>query len=173
MFSVGDKVIYGSMGVCTVVDIAVPDLPGAHQTCYVLEPRYVANSKVYAPVGQSAVCMRVLLTPEEAQSLIDSLPGIGAFPAGGERQALYNTCRSAIKSADSHLLAKLIKTLYEKKERAAGQRKLLPSTEKAYFDTAEKMLYGELAVVLGIPMDEVGGYIEERLGRPAAQAAVS
>lgn len=172
-FEIGDQIIYGSMGVCTVVDIAVPDLPGATRECYVLKPHYVANSKVYAPVEENPVKMRSLLTPEEVQSLIDDLPQIQAFPANKEKQELYNTYRSVIRSADSFLLAKLLKTLHEKKKRVVAQRKVIPSAEKEYFDTAEKMLYGEIAVALQMPIEEVEDYIVDRLGPEYTEFAVS
>lgn len=163
MFSVGDQIIYGSMGVCTVIDIGVPDMQGVCCECYVLKPHYVANSKVYAPVENNPVKMRPLLTPSEAQSLIDSIPEIKPFPANTERQALCDIYHNAIRSADSFELAKLLKTLHEKKGRLSQQRKVVPSAEKEYFDTAERMLHGEMAVTLQIPIDDVGEYIADRL----------
>lgn len=171
MFSVGDKVIYGTMGVCTVEDIAKPDLPGGGaRECYVLRPHFVANSRVYAPVEANPVKMRPLLSPEQAQSLIDSMPGIQALSAGKEKQEFYNTCRSTIKSTDSTMIARLLKTLYQKKQQVLQQKKLVPSAEKEYFDTAERMLFGEISVVLGMPVEHVGDYITARLepGRRAA-----
>ncbi len=163
MFSVGDKVIYGNMGVCTVTDIAVPDLPGATKECYVLKPHYVANSTVYAPVGQSRVRIRALLTQREAEKLIDSLPELEGFAACGERQALQDTCRNALKSADSLLLAKLLKTLYDKRRQVLQQGKTVSSTEKEYFATAEQLLFGEMAIALGLSVGEVGTCIMSRL----------
>lgn len=164
MFSVGDKIIYGGMGVCTVKDICVPDIPGAERLCYILEPHHVSNSKVYAPVKDNPVKIRSLLTQEEAHSLIDSLPMLSPFPAGIDKQEMHNICRTAIKTADSHVLAKLLKTLYEKKQRILQQRKIVPISEKEYFETAEKMLFGEFSVVLSIPVDTVQSYITSRLG---------
>lgn len=163
MFSVGDTIIYGSMGVCTVEDIRVPSMPGADRRCYVLRPHYVSGSTVYAPIEGNPVRMRALLSAKEARALVDSLPQIPAFPESKERQELYDTCRAAIKSADSFILAKLLKTLHEKKRRLAAQRKLIPSTEKEYFETAEKMLHGEIATALEMPITEVEGYIAQRL----------
>lgn len=175
MFAVGEKIVYGGMGVCTVTDIGVPDLPGAARTCYVLKPDYVANARVYAPVAENPVQMRLLLTKEEAEKLVDSLPQITAFPAGQEKQELHNTCKSVIKSADSFLLAKLVKTLYEKKKALVAQKKNMASAEKDYFDTAERLLHGELASALGLDIDQVQDYIARRLEQTDAGmwAAVS
>lgn len=174
MFSVGDTIMYGSMGVCTVEGIGVPDLPGATRECYILKPHYVANSKVYAPVQGNPVSMRALLTRAQAQTLIDELPDLQPFPPCSERQEMHNVCRGAIKSADSYMLARLVKTLYEKRLRVQQQKKIVPTAEKEYFDTAEKMLYGEIAVALQMPIDGVERYIFTRLeAMDAPVAAVS
>lgn len=171
MFSVGDQIIYGSMGVCRVTGIGLPDMPGAEQKCYVLEPAYVANSRVYAPVENNPVKMRRLLTRQEAAALIESLPDIKPFPPGREKQELYSTYRSAIKSANSLELARLLKTLYEKKRQLAPQNKNIPVAEKEYLDTAVKVLHGEIAIVLDIPLEEVEEYIQGRLQKGEGGAA--
>lgn len=173
MFSVGDKVMYGSTGVCTIIDICVPDLPGTPRECYILKPQYVPNSKIYAPVENNPTNIRPLLTPSQAQSLIDNLDELAPFPADMDKQEMHETCRSAVKSADCSILARLLKTLYEKRVRLSEQRKTIPIAEKEYFDTAEKMLHGEFATVLQIPIDEVDGYIADRLGRDYGTAQVS
>lgn len=172
MFSVGDRIVYGSMGVCTVTDIGLPDVPGATRECYVLRPHYVANSKVYAPIEDNPVRMRALLTARQAEELVESLPGIPTFPKGDNRQELYETCKAAIRSADSFLLAKLVKTLHENRRRLVEMKKTVPSTEKEYHDTAEKMLHGEIAAALDIPLGEVEEYISAR-ARPARKAVAA
>ncbi|MGD9559869.1 MAG: CarD family transcriptional regulator [Oscillospiraceae bacterium] len=164
MFCIGDKIVYGSMGVCTVVDVGVPDLPDALHMCYTLKPDYVANSKVYAPIENNPVSMRALLSPKEAQSLIDSMPQIEPFPPGEEKQQLLNTYRSAIRSADIFILARLLKTLHAKRQLLIQQKKMLSSVEKEYFGAAEKMFFGELAATLKIAVDAVPDYIAARIG---------
>lgn len=163
-FSVGDLIVYGSMGVCTVEKIGVPEISGATRECYILRPMYVANSRVYAPIEDNPVNMRLVLTPTQAHTLIDSLPKINEFPFGKEKQELYDTCRQTIKSADSHALARLVKTLRLKKEQTLKLKKVVPSVEKEYSDTAEKIFYGEIAAALEMPIENVEDYIYTRLG---------
>lgn len=163
MFSIGDQVYYGSTGVCTVVDIAAPDMGDNPRMCYVLKPHYVSNSKVYAPVDNNPVAIRPLISSQQACQLIDSMPELAVFPASKEKQALYDTYRCAIKSADSYMLAKLMKTLHENKQRILEQKKTVPSMEKDLFDTAQRLLHGELASALSIPLENVHNYIQSRL----------
>lgn len=164
MFCKGDVVMYGSVGVCTVMSVGVPDVPGVTYECYTLQPRFTESSKIYAPVNSTAVKIRAPLSATQAETLIDALPGLEGFSASKDKQEAYKTYREALRSADSMQLAKLIKTLHVKKLRAAEQRKTMASGEKELYDMAEKILHGELATALHMPMEKMEGYISSRLG---------
>ena len=58
---------------------------------------------------------------------------------------------------------KLIKTSYgrNKKRLLAGKKTI--NVDERYMSSAEKFLYGELAVVMEIPRDKVSGYVKEHL----------
>ena len=163
MFVVGEDIIYGNMGVCRVEGITVPDFYPTKRECYVLRPLYMANSKVYTPVEDGPMALRPLMSAEEGQSLIDGMPDMETLPSDMEKQELQNACREATKSGDFLFLARLVKTLHEKKAVMAAIKKNISSVEKECFDSAESILYGELAVVLDIPVEEVGSYVLGRL----------
>lgn len=57
----------------------------------------------------------------------------------------------------------LIKTSYgrNKKRLLAGKKTI--NVDERYMSSAEKFLYGELAVVMEIPRDKVSGYVKEHL----------
>ena len=58
----------------------------------------------------------------------------------------------------------LSKTIYEKKIEAEKQGKhSLSQIDEKYMGRAEDLLFGEIAAVLGIPREEVLGFIEDRL----------
>ncbi len=155
-----------------MTDIGVPDLPGAERECYILKPHYVPNSKVYAPIKENPVQMRYLISAQEAQELVDTLPNLDVFVPSGEKQEMHNTFRNAVKEADCLTLAKLLKTLHIKKFQILEQRKMLPSMEKEYFDVAERMLFGEIAISLGIPLEQVKEIIVEQLNAALPQPTV-
>lgn len=46
-----------------------------------------------------------------------------------------------------------------------AQGKKSATVDERYYRAAEEHLYSELAVALGIPMDEVECYIKERIGQ--------
>ena len=76
MFSVGDKIIYGENGVCTVDKIAALPMSGVprDKMYYHLSP-LVGSGVYFAPVD-SAVFMRPVLSRDEAEALIDAIPSI-------------------------------------------------------------------------------------------------
>ena len=51
MFQVNDMVLYGTNGVCKVVDIDERDCGGRMVEYYILKPIYAANSTIFVPVN--------------------------------------------------------------------------------------------------------------------------
>ena len=76
MFKVNDVIIYGTQGVCEIVDIEVKSIGGAKKAYYVLRPLKDQSSTIYAPTDNALVLkkMRRLLTVSEINTLIDSMP---------------------------------------------------------------------------------------------------
>ena len=87
MFSIGQYVICGNKGVCTVEDITTLDISGVDKKkkYYILKPRYVTASTVYVPVDSAATSMRTVLTREEAETLIHSIPEIPVLEIKNEK----------------------------------------------------------------------------------------
>ena len=72
MFSVGDLIVYNETGVCRVEQIGPPAFnPRERRDYYTLTPLYGAGT-IYVPVD-SGVFMRLVLSREEAEALIDEL----------------------------------------------------------------------------------------------------
>ena len=164
MFSIGQYVICGNKGVCTVEDITTLDISGVDKAkkYYILKPKYVTASTVYVPVESAATSMRSILTREEAQELIEEIPEIPVLEIRSEKLAEqdYKACR---KSNCCREWAKLIKTIYQRKQKRLEAGRKETAVDGKYFRIAEENLYGELAVALGMERSEVCGYITERL----------
>ena len=58
---------------------------------------------------------------------------------------------------------RLIKTVYRKNHRSMKAGRHMGSTDQQYVKRAEKLLYGELSVALGIGLDQVRPYIKKRI----------
>ncbi|MBQ4062184.1 MAG: CarD family transcriptional regulator [Christensenellaceae bacterium] len=159
MYNKGDFVVYGNTGVCKVNDISYgPD----GVLYYALTPMY-DDCMIYAPV-EGKVFMRSVMTKEDAISLIDSIPKLDAEPYYNNRiQELTLHYRSIIEEHDSISLAKLLKSIYEKKIAANKSNKKLGQVDERFMRQVQELLYGELAAVLGIEKSAVNDMILERI----------
>ena len=165
MFSIGEKIIYGENGVCIVKKIAPLEMQGASEDklYYYLAP-YVGSGVYFAPVNSSAY-MRPVISREEAEALIDSIPNIEPAVCHDSRfnhvEAYY---KEFFKKHTNEALVAVIKGLYERME----DKKSRSSRAEATLKHAKEILHGELSVALGIDFSEVEGYILERIGAEKA-----
>ena len=101
--------------------------------------------------------MRPVISREQAEALIESIPAIeeDSFTTHSLRLASEHY-QAALQSHDCHELVQLIKTVYAKSRRN-GRR--VSQIDQRYRKRAEDLLHSELAVALGIPLKEVQPYI--------------
>lgn len=163
MFGTGDVIVCGGSGVCIVEAVGEIPISGCEgKTYYTLRPVY-GSGVSYLPVDTNQF-MRRVMTPEEANGLIDRIPGIkeSGF-ADRSPRALKEHYGAYMKSHSAEELVTLIKEIYSK-----GTGRKLSRIEQQYMTQAEELLYGELAVALDIPRSEVVDYITKRLGKALA-----
>ncbi|MGE4485099.1 MAG: CarD family transcriptional regulator [Oscillospiraceae bacterium] len=165
MYQVGDFILYGSTGVCRVTDIVTRDLAGVgkKQLYYVLNPLY-QNCVISTPVNATKVFTRPIITKDEAERLIDTIPTIRA-EAYHSRIAgqLSEHYEASLKTHDCADLIELTMSIYAKKKFAEQQKRKFGSIDERFMKCAEELLYGELAAALAISKDKVPEYIAERV----------
>ena len=158
MFSVGDKIIYGENGVCTVQEIgALPmDGPGG-RVYYHLSP-LVGSGMYFTPVDSSAY-MRPVMSKAEAEAFIAGIPEIEPAICNDTRfnhvDAFY---RELFKQHSCEALVSVIKGLRSR----MADRKTKSSRAEATMKRAKDILHGELSVALGIDIGDVEAYIANR-----------
>ena len=164
MFNIGDLVVYGNIGVCTVESIGPSTLSGADKSkdYYSLVPYYSGNSKILTPCDNEKIVIRAIISREEAESLIAEAESITTITITDEKFR-EQTYKDTIKGCDCREIFSLIKTIYERKQTRLAEGKKVTSSDEKYFNMAEDKLYGELAVVLGIEKTQVKEYIKERI----------
>ncbi|MCR5088584.1 MAG: CarD family transcriptional regulator [Oscillospiraceae bacterium] len=162
MYSVGEKIIYGENGVCTVVKIAPLEMSGASKDklYYYLTP-LVGSGTYFAPVDTNAF-MRPIISRDEAESFIDSIPGIPPAICNDSRfnhvDAFY---RELFKLHTNEALVSVIKGLAFR----MSQKKTRSSRAEATMKRAKDILHGELSVALEMDFRDVEGYISNRIGK--------
>ena len=156
MFEVGQLVIYGSEGVCRVEAIGEPGIYQAERgkLYYTLRPMN-RTGQVMTPVD-TAVLMRPVMEPQQAEELIAALPAVEPvqIPPGGPRVA-REYYRTLLAGCDCRCMAGLIKTLRAKRTAALRRGKQLNQMEENFLRRAEDGLYGELSAALGLERDEL------------------
>lgn len=161
-YDVEDYVMYGAIGVCKVTDICSPDFMRDGKMYYVLQPVYNASETIYAKVGSDKVSMRKSLTKAEAQSYIEDMKAAEVlwFANDKERDAEF---KKILRSGDCKEWIRMVKGLYRTKKQKEMDGKKLSQADTNIFQKAEKLLYGELALALGLAVDEMPTYIDKAL----------
>lgn len=164
MFEIGEYVVCGNKGVCVVENITTLDISGADRDrkYYILKPLYLSGSTVYVPVDSSRDSIRRILDRKEAQALIKKIPDIPLLTITNDKltEQMYRECIRANSCAE---LVKMIKTIHLRKQKRLQAGRKVTAVDAKYFHIAEDNLYGELAVALDIPRNEVGDYIAEAI----------
>lgn len=164
MFEVGEFVVYGSKGVCRIVDISHIDISGADKDrlYYVLSPIGDKNAKIYAPTDNPKITMRKVISKEEADKLILELPEIELLwvPDDKQREAKY---KEVMRTCDYRAWVSIVKTLYLRKKERTAQGKKITALDERYMKAAENELYSELSLTLGIPREEMEDYIKDKI----------
>ena len=160
MFREGEKIIYGSNGVCMVEKVGVPPFAKKGENRLYYKLRLAGGTEtIYAPVD-GPVFMRPVISRQEAEDLIARMPEIQEQICTSHSIALLRQQYDAFfQSHNCETYVRLVKGVYLKGQ----QGKKLGQTDQRYMKRAEDVLYGELAAALDIPMEEVPDYIRTTL----------
>ena len=104
--------------------------------------------------------MRPIITREQAEALIRRIPEIeGEVYENRNLRMLNEHYQSLLQSHDCEDMLQLIKAVYTKQQDNLAQGKKTGLVDERYMKRAEDILYGELAVALDIPKQNVPDYI--------------
>lgn len=160
MYQVGQCIIYGNTGVCRVDGIVEKPSLGLY---YVLKPIYESGT-IYTPAEHPKVFMRPVISRSEAEQLIDQIPQVVAEPDRTRNlQELREHYRTAIGSHSCADLIRLTMSIYQKKKEQERMGRRFGQVDERFMKQAESILFGELAIALGISREEVPNYISKRL----------
>ena len=159
MYAIGEKIIYGENGVCTVEKIAPLEGANRDKMYYYLTP-LVGSGTYFTPVDTSAF-MRPVMSREDVEAFIVSMPGIAPAVCNDNRfnhvDAFY---KELFKQHTCEALVSIVKGLHGR----MAERKTKSSRAEATMKRAKDILHGELSTALGIELTEVEDYIAQRIG---------
>ncbi len=157
-------VAYGANGICRIEGISDQVVDGVNRKFYVLRPLDSDSSTIYVPTDSEALCMKMkqLLAPDEVLALIGRMPETSTIWIDDDRER-NERYHKILADGDYGELTALTKTLYERKQHLARYGRKLRSADERALQQAEKILFSEMAVVLGIERSEVLPFIEKYL----------
>lgn len=165
MYEIGSLLIYDTTGVCRVEDVGVPvGLPVSDKSkkYYRLTPVF-GSGNIYIPVDTN-VFMRPVISREEAEDLIRKIPEIREDICESHNlKILEDHYKASFSSHECEDLIRLIKTVYVKRKNMERNGKKAGKTDQQYMKKAKALLHEELAIALGIPVDQVEAYIAETI----------
>lgn len=164
MYQVGEQVVYGIHGVCRVADLEERVVDRKRVTYLALEPVGQDGSRYLVPTHNAAAMAKVrsMLSPHEMDALLQSqeVRSDGWIRDENQRKQTY---RELISSGDRASLMKMVHTLYHHKAAQSAAGKKVHLCDENFLRDAEKLLAGEVAIVLGLEPDQAKKYVREQL----------
>ena len=164
--------MYKNGTVCRIIGIIKQSFGGGEEKeYYVLDTLCENSSRIYLPTD-SDIKLRHVLTPEEIRNTLNEAAeeiknadgDVSESPLWRDNQkerALYFA--SITESGDRVMILRMISLLVHYREKLTGSKKKLCAADERCLATAMKLINEEFSFVLGIPRDDVTGYITGRL----------
>lgn len=162
-FEKGQPVIYDGRELCRIDELCTKCFDGVHKEEYLrLIPESAPASCYYVPADKIGNRVRPLMTGEEIYAAIDGSIRERALTDSDKnrRRAILS---ETVKSGDSSLIIGMIRELLEEKSRRNAEGKELIACDEKALSAACRQISAEFSAVLGIPENEVGSFIKERL----------
>ncbi len=158
MFQINDSVVYQNE-VCLIKERKEKFFNG--KDYYVLSPYSDSSLTINLPIEQADMVLKPVLTKKEALDLIKEMPSIK--PIISDDKMIENEYKLLLKSENKTDLVRIIKTTYLRNYERIKNGKKIGEKDETYFKKAEKLLYGELAISLGMSFDDTKQYIIDSL----------
>ena len=165
MYQVGNRVLYGAQGICTVVGIESMRFGKTRAKYYCLQPAGQPEARYFVPVDNaSAVAkMRPLMTTEEIMDLLHSeIVREGSWIA--EENLRKQRYRELLSNGDMGLILQMIYTVYRHKEELVAAGRKLHLCDEAFLKDAERVLNSEFCCVLEIEQGSVRDLVVREMG---------
>lgn len=162
MFKINDYVVYGSNGVCQIEDIEMMSLKNQELEYYILSPVYNSRMTIKIPVNNNKILMRELMSKSEVKNLIEGISRNETIEIEDSRKRAQEY-RDIIKRGNAEDIIKVINSIRLEEDEKISLGKKLNKTDEDIMIIARKQLYQEIAIVLGINIDDVGDYIKNNI----------
>ncbi len=145
MYSVGQKVLYGSNGVCVIEDITEKKVGREKIEYYVLKPVCAKSSTLYVPTHNEKLVSRIRFVLS-ADQIRDILKNFKSELSWDDNKLNRNdSFRAVISGARCDELISLVRLIYSKRAELEQRGKRLHVSDERFLREAEKMLCDEIS----------------------------
>lgn len=139
----------------------VCEIVGIEDNLYVLAPLNDATLKMRIPLNSPV--LRDLMSKKEIDKLLKEIPQIDTID--NKERMIENNYKELLHSGTYEDLVKIIKTAYLRNENRKKNNKKISDRDNSYLEQAEKYLYTEIGVVLGLDYDGAKNYVIETVSK--------
>ena len=161
VFKIADLVVYGIHGVCKIADIERKKVDRALVEYYVLEPVLQPGTRYYIPTGNATAVskMNAILSKAELTALLQDpvLREPCWIDDETQRKQYY---KQLLCGADRRALIQMVHTLVLRRGSYEASGKKFRQADSDFLKDAQKLLNGEISVVLSMPLNDVQSYME-------------
>ncbi len=148
-YEVGDYLVHENNGVCQVKAIQTLALSGkgSEREYYSLVPVFHRDSQVITPVDSDKVRVRDVKSANEMHEIMSQMSELDVIEESNDRQRAEKY-KEHIGTFEPVELARVVKTVYERRLIRMRQGKKIMSQDERVLATAGKKLFEEMAFVL-------------------------
>ena len=163
MYAIGDKVLYSTIGVMEIVDIADQTIGDVSKTYYVMkEYASLSTSLTYVPIDNEFLLSNIkpLLTKDELYEVIKAAKVAEPIEWIEDNRARAENYKKILASLDRVRIMSMIDTVIATgiRREAEGQKNYI--ADETSMMKGQKLISVEFSLVLGIPENEVWSFIE-------------
>lgn len=156
MFKLGDVVVYGTDGICNIIEETIREFDGRTIEYYVLSPLEKNADLIYVPKNNKKILskMRHVISMDEANRLIADMPDEVMNWIENDRDRSQAFKNILLYGSILDLLS-MTHLLYLKQIEQLEVGKKLHAQDERFLRDAERMLFEELSYILKLSQSEV------------------
>lgn len=159
MYQKDDYVVY-KRNVCKIKEIKENEITKTKS--YVLVPIDDDSLTIEISLDNASANINPILQKKDALKIIDKISDIGIIKDIPEKMFEHEYKR-LLSTGNHEDLISIIKTTYLRNQKRLSDRKKIGEKDNNYFNLAEKKLYNEFSISLGMSYDETKDFIADKV----------
>lgn len=165
MFSIGECIAYGAIGICRVADICASPFDAKDtRRFYVLKSVAEQDRTIYTPTEMGDTVGRPPYTAEALTAIFSCVEEVEPLVVGEEKHR-KDVYRTTMTNPLPEACVKMLKTVACRRATCAQLRKHLPAMDSEYEGLAKKLLLQEMMYAFSITAAEADGRLRKILER--------